>query len=176
MMVRVVDRHVAWRRSIEQRFQGLGAGATSYSHTYYGATPWPMDGLLWMPLLHARGIGGYRSVDGALTAVVPLPRCLERQFASIVGVPSRGYLARTDGSLVAFSPRTAQLTWIIDFASPAAVARRTDASIQADLGDYCDVGDLSGAALFATPALAEDGTLFVGTGTGFLYAVRDAGW
>ena len=146
-----------------------------YDLPYYAASPWVMNGIAFVPRIRHDDVVGFDLATGEARLRVSMPDCRCRQFSSIVGVPSAGYVARHDGRVYAFHPATGEVTWVV------ALAYNATASVQSVNGlawsgtyGYCTPDPWDGSALFSTPAIAEDGTLYVGSGEGWLYAIEDA--
>lgn len=148
-----------------------------YDRPYFASSSWVMNGVAFVPRLQHADVVGFDLSTGEARLQVPMPDCRCRQFASIVGVPSAGYFARHDGRLYSFHPATGDVEWVMSLAYNAT------ASVQAADGPgwggshgYCSPDPWDGSALFSTPALGEDGTLYVGSGEGWLYAIEEANW
>ncbi|MCB9519698.1 MAG: PQQ-binding-like beta-propeller repeat protein [Myxococcales bacterium] len=169
-----------WDAPLERVDRALGMydGAGGFEMSYFAVTPWVMGGLVWMPMITAPYLVGLDVGTGDLAAAAQLPSCSGRQFASIVGVPSRGYLPRHEGTLYAFSPTTGQLAWAyrLGVRSQWGTAQPATPSNTGYSDGYCYGAPYDGTGLFATPSIGEDGTLFVGTGEGYIVALRDASW
>jgi hypothetical protein len=135
--------------------------------------PWIEGGRLWYTPSSRPELVWADLATGEEAGRLRLPDCRERQFASIVGVPGMGYLARHDGVLHAFTTgETPALAWSLSLGQHGTAGRTTTHS-QAPPGG-CTAEPTDSTALFATPALGEDGTLYVGAGDGWLYAIRQA--
>ncbi len=169
-----------WDVETEQDFPGFTHGTPfpGYDLRHYASMPWIMNGIVWAPLITRPNVIGFDLATGEPRAAVSLPDCRARQFPSIVGVPSRGYLARHDGTLYAFEPLTGAIRWGMQMGLQAnAGVPISTAYIGLDgVDSYCHAEPWDGTGLYATPAIAEDGTLFVGSGEGILYAIQDSDW
>ena len=103
---------------------------------------------------------------------VPLPDCRTRQFASIVGTDEVAYLARHDGVLYQLQLGEApSITWTFALGSRGVSGQRTTHDPQP--AGRCHPGPVDGTALFATPAIGADGTVYVLSGEGWLYAIAN---
>lgn len=168
---------ITWSQPTEQSFDQPHA-SPGYDQRYFAAAPWVMHGAVWVPQLSRAGLVAFDLDTGRHVGTVTLPDCRLRQFPSIVGVPSVGYFARHDGNLYGFSPHTGELVWAIRlrYANDAG-SNVTTATMGIGVHDtYCNADPWDGSGLFSTPAIAADGTLFVGSGEGFLYAIQDRDW
>jgi outer membrane protein assembly factor BamB len=87
----------------------------------------------------------------------------ERQLASPVVVGDLVYLARADGTLSAVDVSTGDVVWSLPLTVAGERAAGTGCAIPGRIA--------AGAPLQATPAVAPDGTIVVGSLGGVLYAV-----
>ena len=130
------------------------------------------DRLIWTPTtageLVAFDLGSGDRIDS-----VALPDCRKRAFGSIVGTPDMAYYARHDGVVYGFTPKPLGIVWTLGLGLHATAGN--DRTHMPAPGS-CFADPKNGTALFATPAIGEDGTLYVGSGDGWLYAVRDRSW
>lgn len=128
--------------------------------------------LYWTPT-HDNTLVRWDALTGERTGSLELPDCRVRQFAGLVSNGEVAYLPRHDGMLYAFSLEPMGVLWSQNVGLHGAVGTsRTHHPITGGCTDEPD----DGTALFATPALGPDGTLYVGSGDGWLYAIRDASW
>lgn len=157
------------------------ANGYSYDMSYHASLPWLMNGMLYLPPVNSPRLIGVDLATGRGRVATDLPDCRARQFASIVGVPTRGYFARHDGRIYGFSPASGAITWtmVLQYnASAGAVGAQPSYYDPYGYDDenYCAADPWDGSALFSTPAIGEDGTLYVGSGEGYLYAIEDVSW
>ena len=172
-----------WTRDVEQYLGGDLMPLQSYldyEQPYMVSLPWLMNGRLYYPQISSRYIVAYDFASGEPLDTIELPDCRSRQFSAIVGTPSRGYLARHDGTLYAFTPPTAELNWSLYLGMNAYVGQSYNTgSYYGAYGydyDYCSAAPYDSTALFATPAIDENGVVYVGSGEGWIYAVGDTSW
>lgn len=85
------------------------------------------------------------------------------------------YMARHDGGLYAVDFKTAKEKWMVYLGDPEQAGRTTlpDNILQAAGRDRVRWDPFVGKPIYATPAIAKDGTLVIGTGAGWLYAIRE---
>lgn len=145
-----------------------------YPSMFLHTTPWLHGTQLVVTPTNRSAVVLYDATTGEQTGTIRLPDCRRRQFASLVGVPGMGYFARHDGVLyglqLADQPRVA---WSLSLGlHGAAGGRETHEPIVGG----CSANPINGSALFATPAIGTDGTVYVNAGDGWLYAVRDTSW
>lgn len=171
------DGSEVWMAEPEAPLPGDPPSNPSYEQAFLAASAWVMNGVVFVPRVSAADVLGYDLASGDVRLRVDMQDCRTRQFASIVGVPSRGYYARHDGRLYSFVPATGEVAWAmsLQYAATAAIVQTQGLSWAGNNG-YCSADPWDGSALFATPALGEDGTLYVGSGEGTLYAIEDANW
>jgi outer membrane protein assembly factor BamB len=134
-------------------------------------SPWIAAGRLFWTPTNAGRLVAYDIVTGERLDDLRFDDCRGRQFASIVGTPTMGYLARHDGLLYAFRPDTMEVAWRLSLGLHG-VAGTTET--HSPVTGACTELPKNGTALFATPAIAEDGRLYVGAGDGWIYAIDHA--
>ncbi len=76
-----------------------------------------------------------------------------------------------DGALVAVNTTTLQRRWALYLGDPEQTARKVSMKSHSKWG--CEWAPKDKRSLYASPALAADGTLFVGNGHDTLYAIED---
>ncbi len=158
--------------------------AIAYDQHHFASLPWLMNGMLYHPQVSNPYLVAFSLASGRAVNAVELPDCRCRQFPSIVGVPSRGYFPRHDGALYAFTPATGTHAWAIQLGRHAEAGQAASmVGLSSDpygygggYEEYCAGEPYDSTALFATPAIGNDGTLYVGTGDGWLYAIVDDDW
>lgn len=146
----------------------------SFPSMFLHSTPWLHGTQLVVTPTNRGVVVLYDATTGEQTGTIRLPDCRRRQFASLVGVPGMAYYARHDGVLyglqLADQPGVA---WSLSLGlHGAAGGRETHEPIVGG----CSPNPINGSALFATPAIGTDGTVYVNAGDGWLYAVRDTSW
>jgi len=137
------------------------------------SSPWVFGGHGYWTPVNRPALVKFDLATGEVVAERTMPDCRRRQFGSIVGTPSLAYLPRHDGVLYAFSPEDLSVSWTLQLGMHA-LAGTTET--HQPVVDGCSEYPIDGSALFATPSIAADGTLYVGGGDGWIYAIRDASW
>jgi len=146
---------------------------SSYPAPFQVTMPWIVGDRVYATPITRGAIVSYDILTGEEVEVIPLPDCRRRQFASLVGTPAVGYFARHDGVLYGFSLQPFRVIWRIHLGMHA-LAGTTTTHVHVTGG--CSELPTDGTALFSTPAIGPDGTLYVGSGDGWLYAIRDRSW
>jgi hypothetical protein len=131
------------------------------------------DRLLWTPN-NADTVVAYDLVTGDREEAASFPDCRNRQFGSMVGTTDMAYYPRHDGVLYGISPEPLSLEWSLSLGLHGAVGSRTDTHFPVQ--GSCSSEPDDGSALFSTPAIGEDGRVYVGSGDGWLYAIGDENW
>ena len=129
--------------------------------------------VLWTPT-NAGTVVAYDAVSGEREEAISLPDCRNRQFASMVGTTDIAYYPRHDGVLYGINPEPLGVAWSLAIGLHGAVGTRSET--HAPVLGACNEEPDDGTALFATPAIGADGTLYVGSGDGWLYAIADSSW
>lgn len=135
------------------------------------AQPWVANGRVFWTPTNANTLVAYDVVTGERLAAHEFDDCRCRQFPSIVGTPTMGYLARHDGVVYAFRPDTLEVAWQLSLGLHGTAGTSDSHS---DVTGACSEFPKNGTALFSTPAIAEDGRLYVGSGDGWIYAIDNA--
>lgn len=110
-------------------------------------------------------------LTGEREGSIAVSDCRVRQFSSMVGTTTHGYIARHDGVLSQFSYASQALTWSISLGK-ASLSGATRSHALARQG-RCTPEPIDGTALFATPTIGSDGTVYVLSGEGWVYAIGD---
>ena len=148
-----------------ERWRGRDGIGASWSNVYNSASVAGGDVVFASSLSE-----GIQAVDGASGAAVwtaGSATLCDRQWASTVVVGDVVVVPRTDGSLYGFDVASASVLWELPL---------TEGEDQTSLAE-CTLGDLeiAFAQLQASPAIAPDGTIVVGSLGGVLYAVGQSG-
>ncbi|MBP1633253.1 MAG: hypothetical protein H6Q11_1541 [Acidobacteria bacterium] len=112
-------------------------------------------------------------VDDGLTrwSVKVGPYCFQH-WSSPAVVGGQVILPRYDGGLYAVALDTKTVAWSIYLGQQA-----LDGEFPATFGeDFCQQQPLAGASVIASPAVADNGVVVVGTLEGYLIAIGDEGW
>jgi outer membrane protein assembly factor BamB len=112
-------------------------------------------------------------IDDGLTrwSVKVGPYCYQH-WSSPAVVGGQVILPRYDGGLYAVALDTKTVAWSVYLGQQA-----LDGEFPATFGeDFCQQQPLAGASVIASPAVADNGVVVVGTLEGYLIAVGDEGW
>lgn len=161
---------LAWTIDVNSRARSVPS--TSTQTPFLRSMPWVDGGRVWFTPTNRGEIAWFDGTTGQYGGGIELPDCRSRQFASIVGVPGTGYLARHDGVLYAFSTgESPALLWSLSIGQHGDIGGQ---NTHDPIGAGCEATPRDSTALFATPAIGADGTLYVGSGDGYLYAIGQA--
>ena len=132
------------------------------------SAPFAAGERLFMPLTNGPHVAVADIKTGAPLGSVELPDCRCRQFAAMVGTEEVGYLARHDGLLYGIDLATLEVLWSVNVGMHGVAGTRETHN---PIAGGCTERPKDGTALFSTPAIAESGRLYVGSGDGWIYAV-----
>jgi outer membrane protein assembly factor BamB len=165
---------LAWTIDVNSRARATPS--TSTQTPFLRAMPWVDGERVWFTPTNRGEIAWFDPTNGQYGGAIELPDCRSRQFSSIVGVPGTGYLARHDGVLYAFNTTgEPALQWSLSLGQHGDTGGRTTHD---PIGAGCEATPRDSTALFSTPSIGADGTLYVGSGDGYIYAIgqnTDAG-
>ena len=160
---------IAWVYDVN----GVDENASSRaSGSYFQSLPLVVDGRAYVPSLLRPEITVVDLQRGERLGAIALPDCRIRQFSSPVGTRTRGYLARHDGVLYQFDYESARVTWALSLGKASLSGATSSHDPLADAG--CSASPVDGTALFATPTIGTDGTIYVHSGEGWVYAIGEA--
>lgn len=137
------------------------------------ALPLAVNGMLFVPSLFRSALSVHEVASGDRVGGVPMPDCRARQFSSPVGTSTMGYYARHDGVVYGFDYESLKVRWAMSVGKASLSGQPSTHDPPIDPA-RCVASPVDGTALFATPAIGPDGTLYVGTGEGWLFAIEDA--
>lgn len=163
------DSHPAWVLDVND--PELAVDDSREPTQFLRAMPWISGERLYYTPTTRPELVAYDVTTGQVAETLALPDCRRRQFASIVGTTDMGYLARHDGVLYGFTTQPLAIAWTLHLGLHG-LAGTADTHMPIAAG--CTPEPTDGTALFATPSIGPDGTLYVGSGDGWLYAIRDA--
>lgn len=147
-------------------------GAPGASWGNLRSSPALMGGTLVWAEPYSGDVAGADATTGAPRFRTEVGACLFPQYASPVIAGALAYVPRHDGHLYAVALPAGTLRWKMYLGDSTLAGGATPPAIEAMTG--CDWAVPAGSPLFSPPAIASDGTLFVGSGEGWLYAIEDA--
>ncbi|MFO0760114.1 MAG: PQQ-binding-like beta-propeller repeat protein [Byssovorax sp.] len=157
-------------RTGKSRWTAQGIGKIDWGNIR--TTPVLVDGLLIYGEPYSGDVAAVDAKSGRTRYRITLGPCFFPQWASPVAAGDLVYLPRFDGSLYAIHAGTGALAWQLYLGDQRHVAPGLPQGHVAGAGCAWEVP--SGASLYAPPAIAEDGTVLIGSGEGVLYAIGDA--
>jgi outer membrane protein assembly factor BamB len=128
-------------------------------------------GLLVYAEPYSGDIVGVDSRDGSVRFRRTVGPCFFPQWASPAATSELVYVPRYDGALYAVRADTGKLAWQVYLGEERKAGPNLPAAHRAQ--SSCEWEVPSGSPLFAPPAIADDGTVVIGTGEGFVFAIAD---
>lgn len=116
-------------------------------------------------------IVGVDARDGSVRFRRTVGPCFFPQWASPAATSELVYVPRFDGALYAIRADTGKLAWQLYLGEERKVGPNLPPAHRAQ--GSCEWEVPSGSPLFSPPAIADDGTIFIGTGEGFVFAIAD---
>lgn len=129
------------------------------------------DGTLVFGEPYSGDVAAVNSRDGLVRYRRTLGPCFFPQWASPAATADLVYLPRFDGALYAIRPDTGRPLWQLYLGDSTRVSASLPSGHRSG-GCAWDVP--SGSPLYSPPAIAADGTIIVGTGEGFVFAIVDS--
>jgi outer membrane protein assembly factor BamB len=138
------------------------------------STPVLSGGMLVYAEPYSADIVGISAATGTMKFREQVGPCYFPQWSSPAGAGDRVYVPRFDGSVYAVAPHNGKVYWSIYLgdSKSAGKAGNTPQPGGPKTG-ACSWDVASGSATYSPAAVAEDGTLLVGSAEGYLYAIRD---
>lgn len=132
------------------------------------------DALYWAEP-YSRDVASVELTSGKLRFRSAMGACTFPQWASPAASSDLIYVPRMDGTLWAISPGYGLVDWQLYLGDEARAGLEYPDDLKARAkSEVCD-WDLPGVSgLYASPALGPDGSIYQGTGDGFLYKVVDS--
>jgi outer membrane protein assembly factor BamB len=135
------------------------------------STPALSDGTLVYAEPYSGDIVGIAASTGRMLHRHTVGPCFFPQYASPAAARDVVYVPRFGGSLYAVKARTGQLVWKIYLGDSRIAGGAPPAALQGN--GSCEWDVPTGHALYSPVAIADDGTLLVGSSEGFLYAIGE---
>lgn len=128
------------------------------------------DVMIWGEPYSNRIIGG-RTTTGEVIWNAPSGACFFPHYSSPAIASGTAYVGRTDGGLYAIDAATGNEVWSLYLGQ--VLKRGAFPGELLDFGQSCEWEPGVGSSIFASPAVAADGTIVIGTTEGWLYAIRE---
>jgi len=139
------------------------------------SSPALAEGVLVWAEPYSGDVAALDTATGIVRYRVTVGDCLFPQYGSPGIAGDTAYVPRQDGRLTAMAVDTGVVRWVMDLsASATAGPVRPPSGSGTAAGGGCEWEAAGGSPLYAPPAIASDGTVFVGSGEGVLYAIEDA--
>jgi outer membrane protein assembly factor BamB len=135
-------------------------------------TPALTSGVLIWPEPYSGDVVGLDSVTGMVRFRQPVGPCFFPSWAAPAAAGDVVYVPRFDGALYAVRAGSGSVLWQIYLGEERHVGSALPKAIGAQAS--CEWEVPVGAPLYAPPAIAANGTVLVGSGEGFLYALGEA--
>ncbi len=152
----------------------LAWSAASHGSSQWGnvrMTPALVSGVLVWPEPYSGDVVGLDATTGTERFQSTVGPCFFPSWASPAAASDVVYVPRFDGSLYAVRAGDGGVLWQIYLGEERYVGPLAPMKIRAQTS--CEWEVPSGAPLYAPPAIAEDGTVLVGSGEGLLYAIGE---
>lgn len=133
------------------------------------------DGRLYWGEAYSNRIVGLDITGGDVSSSVPAGFCMFPQWPSPAIAQEVVYVPRHDGGLYAYDLEHATLRWSLYVGEANSLSQSFPPELQERDADRCDWDPPFGRPVYASPAIAADGTLVVATGDGWLHAIRNGG-
>jgi outer membrane protein assembly factor BamB len=157
------------RRSGKLAWYAGGQGSSQWGNVRM--TPALVSGALVWPEPYSGDIVGLDATTGAVRFRGTVGPCFFPSWAAPAAAGDVVYVPRFDGSLYAVRAGDGGVLWQIYLGEERYVGPLAPRKIREQTG--CEWEVPSGAPLYAPPAIAEDGTVLVGSGEGLLYAIGE---
>ncbi|MEP7120538.1 MAG: PQQ-binding-like beta-propeller repeat protein [Byssovorax sp.] len=158
------------RRSGKLAWLAKGKGPSDWGNVRM--TPALSGGALVWPEAYSGDVVGLDATSGTVRFRSPVGACFFPSWASPASARDVVYAPRFDGSIYAVSAASGSVLWRVY------LGEERRASVVAPSGGgaiaSCTWDVPSGAPLYSPPAIADDGTVIVGSGEGFVYAIGEA--
>jgi len=110
---------------------------------------------------------------GAVTDSQPSGPCMFQHWPSPAVAQGMYYLPRHDGGFYAFDAATGGVVWGLYLGDSTRPPLPFPDEMTSDTWDRCSWDPSVGKPIYASPAIADDGTVLVATGDGYLHAIAD---
>ena len=158
------------RKSGKLAWLAKGKGASDWGNVRM--TPALSGGALVWPEAYSGDVVGLDAASGTVRFRSAAGACFFPSWASPASARDVVYVPRFDGSLYAVGAASGAVLWQVYLGEE----RRVGVVAPSPGGPLpsCAWDVPSGAPLYSPPAIAEDGTVIVGSGEGFVYAIGEA--
>lgn len=137
------------------------------------SSPALVDGHLYWGEPYSNRIVALDVLGGDVATSTPAGVCTFPHWPSPAVAQDIVYLPRHDGGLYAVNATDGSLAWSFYLGDAKSVSQTFPPEHQAPGADRCQWEPPFGRPIYASPAVASDGTVIVGTGDGWLHAIRE---
>ncbi len=158
------------RRSGKLAWRAKGQGTSQWGNVRM--TPALVSGVLVWPEPYSGDVVGLEAATGTVRFRNTVGPCFYPSWAAPAAASDVVYVPRFDGSLYAVRAGDGGVLWQLYLGEARRVGLVPPAKIGAQTS--CEWEVPAGAPLYAPPAIAENGTVLIGSGEGILYAIGEA--
>lgn len=133
------------------------------------------DGRLYWGEAYSNRIVGLDAAEGDVTTSLSAGLCMFPHWPSPAVAQDLVYVPRHDGGVYAYDIEKGTLRWSLFLGEANNISQSFPPEHLERGNDRCEWDPPFGRAVYASPAIAADGTLVIATGDGWLHAIRDGG-
>lgn len=159
------------KRTGDTLWEGSDRDSNSYGNIRSSVAVWGR--LLLYGEAYSKSLSAIDARDGFLAWRLELDTCTFPHWPSPIAAGTMLYLGRHDGTLYGIDLKRRKVAWRLYLGRHDLVSDRLPGNLVPRTWS-CAWEPAIGKPIYATPALGEDGTLYAGTGEGYLYAVGNA--
>lgn len=159
----------------ELAWQGTNPRGLSGGWGNLRSSPALVDGVLVWGEPYSNRLVAADASSGEVLRSTPSGVCMFEHWPSPAAAGDRIYLPRHDGGLYAADASTGALVWSLYLGDSRFPPAPFPPALRESAWDRCVWEPPVGEPIYASPAIAEDGTVFIVTGEGWLHAIGEGG-